>query len=434
MTEDRAIAISIQHLTKTYRLSGGDNNPRFDGELFYAIKDITFDVYKGELIGIIGNNGSGKSTLLKVLSQITKPSYGEARFYGTVTSILDIGTNFHPDLTGRENVSMHQHITGQSKEAIPLLENAILAFSEIGGFFDQPVKTYSSGMFLRLAFSVAFHLSSDILLLDEVLSVGDEGFRLKCNEFIHKLAQQGRTILFVSHNREEILALSNKCLWLENGKIKRFDHTPSVLSEYFSSHRDNYDQKKHIIDPEHSLTQDQFEKDGTVHIVWNEKDAPGNEILAIRELSISAINGLGVLVNTEPVLIKFVVHKKKAGIEIGAFFYIQDIFYQPILLGHFLNNTADVNISKPLKDQTGVFEIACVLPANFLMPGKYYLFPRFGMEREEWNLNSEEAFRFTDKLNFTIHPSPTYVDFIGDISKGAVRPPLQWNIQQIKQN
>lgn len=432
MSGDHSVAIEIKNLTKKYQLKPDNTAGHAHNEDFYALKDVSFDVNKGDVIGIIGSNGSGKSTLLKILSRITKPTKGEATFYGTVSSILDIGTNFHPDLTGRENVSMHLHLAGISKKDFNARQGEILRFSEIEAFFDQPVKVYSSGMFLRLAFSVAFHLSSDILLLDEVLSVGDEGFRLKCQEMLKELTSRDKTILFVSHSRTEVLELSTKCLWLDKGQVKRFDNPANVLSEYFFMHRESFDQKKLVIETEqHAHPAHSIEKNGTVDLSWEEHDAPGNDILSIRELSVTAGNEEGILYNTDPVHIKFAVNKKKNGIHIGAFFFLQDVFYQPVLVGHFLNNTTDNDFSGLLKEQSGLFEIKCTIPPNFLMPGKYYLFPRFGMEEEEWNITSKEVFRFSEKLNFTIHPKPDFVDLIGDISKGSVRPKLDWTIEKV---
>jgi len=430
MSGDHSVAIEIKNLTKKYQLKPDNTADHARSEDFYALKDVSFTVNKGDVIGIIGSNGSGKSTLLKILSRITKPSNGQATFYGTVSSILDIGTNFHPDLTGRENVSMHLHLAGISKSGFTTRQEEIRNFSEIGDFFDQPVKVYSSGMFLRLAFSVAFHLSSDILLLDEVLSVGDEGFRLKCHEMLKELTSQDKTILFVSHSRTEVLELSSKCLWLDKGQLKRFDNPASVLGEYFSMHHENFDQKKMVIETENAHPAHSIEKNGTVDIKWEEHDAPGNDILSIRELAVTSANQDGLLYNTDPVHIRFVVNKKKTGIQIGAFFFLQDVFYQPVLVGHFLNNTQDNDFSALLKEQSGIFEIKCTIPGNFLTPGKYYLFPRFGMEEETWNITSKEVFRFSEKLNFTIHPKPGFVDLIGDISKGSVRPKLDWGISK----
>jgi lipopolysaccharide transport system ATP-binding protein len=415
-------AIDVKNLSKRYHIKNG-SNPQNDAEgYFFALKDISFTLYEGDVLSIIGSNGSGKTTLLKILSQITKPDSGEAHFYGSVTSILDIGGNFHPDLSGRENVTMQLKISNIPKAEFGAFYDKIKDFSEIGDFFDQPVKFYSSGMFLRLAFSIAFHLSSDILILDEVLSVGDEGFRLKCQELIKMFTEAGKTILFVSHSRSEILELSNKCLWLDKGRIRKIGYPTEILGEYFTMHRDNFDQNKMVIETEtHHSDQS---NNGALDITWNEEDAPGNEILAIHKLSVTSCDARGPLYNNKPIEVKFVINKKKSGIHIGAFFFLQDVFYQPVLVGHFLNTSGKNDYSGELKEKTGLFEIKCVIPANFLMPGKYYLFPRFGMEEYEWNDLSKEAFRFSEKLNFTIHSRPGYVDFIGDISKGSVRPPL----------
>jgi lipopolysaccharide transport system ATP-binding protein len=433
MSNSKKIAIEIKNLTKIYQLKSKNAMHGDQNNDFYALKDVSFDIYQGEVIGIIGSNGSGKSTLLKILSEITKPSKGEVRFHGSVTSILDIGTNFHPDLTGRENVTMHLHLAGIKKKEFAKSHYAIRQFSEIADFYDQPVKVYSSGMFLRLAFSVAFHLSFDILLLDEVLSVGDEGFRLKCDEMLKELTRQGKTILFVSHSRSEIIELSSKCLWLDKGEVRKFDNPSLMLSEYFSMHRDNHDQNKLLIETEDKNSVSHADKNGAVHITWSEQDAPGNDIISIRALSVST-ESKGMLYNMAPVQIRFIINKKRPGIHIGAFFFLQDVFYQPVLVAHFLNNTAHYDFSTQLKEKTGLIEIKCMIPANFLTPGKYYLFPRFGMEENEWNATSSEAFRFSEKLSFTIHATPDHTDYIGDISKGAVRPVLDWSIEHINEN
>ena len=430
MNEQKAIAIDVKHLTKKYYLSktkGGGNN---EADSFYALNDVSFTLYQGDVIAIIGSNGSGKTTLLKILSQITKPTAGQADFYGSVTSILDIGNNFHPDLTGRENVTIQLKLSRIASAHFEPYYEKIKEFSEIGDFFDQPVKFYSSGMFLRLAFSIAFHLSSDILILDEVLSVGDEGFRLKCQELLRFFTANGKTILFVSHNRMEILELSNKCIWLDKGRIKKTGLPSEVLGEYFAMHRDNFDGKKSPIEVESHETALNNHESGIIDVTWPEADAPGNDILSIQGLSVNA--PAGKLLNTEPVTIRFTVRKKKPGVHIGAFFFLQDVFYQPVLVGHFLNNSAGGDFGIQLKNETGLMEMTCTIPSNFLIPGKYYLLIRFGMEENNWSTTSEEAFRFSEKLSFTIHPGPGFIDFVGDVSKGSVRPALHWEIQTTK--
>jgi len=425
MNEKRAVAIDVRHLSKKYNLSKSSGAK---DEEFYALNDVSFTLNKGDVIAVIGSNGSGKTTLLKILSQITKPTTGQADFYGSVTSILDIGNNFHPDLSGRENVTIQLKLARIPAAQFEAYYDKIRQFSEIAEFFDQPVKFYSSGMFLRLAFSIAFHLSSDILILDEVLSVGDEGFRLKCQELLRFFTENGKTILFVSHNRMEILELANKCIWLDKGRIRKIGVPAEVLGEYFAMHRDNFDGRKSPVEVENHHTSTNHHDNGTIDIVWSEADAPGNDILCVEAITVNSASGK--LQNTEPVSIRFLVRKKKTGINIGAFFFLQDIFYQPVLVGHFLNNSAGADINRQLKNETGLLEIKCTIPANFLMPGKYYLLIRFGMEENEWGTTSEEAFRFSEKLSFTIHPGPGYIDFVGDTSKGSVRPALLWEIQK----
>jgi ABC-type polysaccharide/polyol phosphate transport system ATPase subunit len=421
-----AIAIEVKNLAKEFHIAG--NKGSNGSNSFFALRDVSFTLYNGDVMGIIGSNGSGKTTLLKILSQVIKPTSGEAHFYGTVTSILDIGSNFHPDLSGRENVHMQLKLSGIATRQFGTYYDQIKSFSEIGDFFDQPVKLYSSGMFLRLAFSIAFHLSSSILIIDEVLSVGDEGFRLKCQELLKMFKEQGRTILLVSHNKAEILELCNKCIWLDKGAIKKIGYPAEVLGEYFVMHRDNYDGKKLVIGIEKGSEENI--RNGIIDLDWSEKEAPGNEILSIRHIGVSSTGKEERIYYENDVLLRFIVQKKREGIKIGAFFFLQDVFYQPVLVGHFLNNLSGEDYSKQLKAETGLIEIKCIIPATFLAPGKYYLMIRFGMEENEWNEESEEAFRFSEKLSFTIHKKPGYIDFIGDITKGSVRPPLDWEIKK----
>ncbi|MFM1876702.1 MAG: hypothetical protein RL266_2439, partial [Bacteroidota bacterium] len=187
-------AIEVISLSKSYRLKG-QNRATFE-----ALKNVSFSISEGESVGIIGRNGAGKSTLLKLLSDVTFPTSGEARIAGTFSSLLEVGTGFHPDLSGRDNIFLNASIIGISKKEVnDELEN-IIAFSGVGKFIDEPLRTYSSGMKLRLAFSVIAHLKTDIIALDEVLAVGDSMFQIKCMERIFDFKKQGRTILFVSHN------------------------------------------------------------------------------------------------------------------------------------------------------------------------------------------------------------------------------------------
>ena len=202
-------------------------------EEFWALKDINFEVQKGEIIGIIGSNGAEKSTLLKILSQITPPTFGEVVIRGRVGSLLEVGTGFHPELTGRENVFLNGAILGMTRSEMAKKFDAIVEFAGIEKFLDTPVKYYSSGMYVRLAFSVAAHLDPDILIIDEVLAVGDAEFQKKCLGKMEEVTkQEGRTILFVSHNMGAIRQLCNRCVLLQNGKIIKLGMTEDVVSYY----------------------------------------------------------------------------------------------------------------------------------------------------------------------------------------------------------
>lgn len=186
---------------------------------YWALKNISFQVKRGEVLGIIGKNGAGKSTLLKILSRITEPTSGEIQMKGRVASLLEVGTGFNPELTGRENIYLNGAIIGMSKREINSKFEEIVAFSGIGGFLDTPVKRYSSGMYVRLAFAVSAHLDCDILLLDEVLAVGDVEFQKKCIEKMKNLAESGRTVLFISHNIESIREVCNRVIIISGGTI-----------------------------------------------------------------------------------------------------------------------------------------------------------------------------------------------------------------------
>jgi lipopolysaccharide transport system ATP-binding protein len=201
-------------------------------EEFWALKDVSFNVEQGDKIGIIGRNGAGKSTLLKILSRITEPSEGRVKIKGRVASLLEVGTGFHPELTGRENIYLNGSILGMKKAEIKRKFDEIVSFSEIEKFLDTPVKRYSSGMYVRLAFSVAAHLEPEILLIDEVLAVGDAEFQKKCLGKMDDVSKEGRTIMFVSHNMPMILNLCRKGILIEKGKIQVQDEISYVVKRY----------------------------------------------------------------------------------------------------------------------------------------------------------------------------------------------------------
>lgn len=232
------MALSVRSLAKAY--SRGNNSScglfgqkRLANDSFWALRDISFDVPKGVGLGIIGGNGAGKSTLLKILARIVLPSLGEVEVFGKVNSLLEVGTGFQPDLSGRENIYLNGSILGMSRQDIDSVFDEIVDFSGVGDFIDMPVKHYSSGMYSRLAFSVAANVTGDILLIDEVLSVGDAEFRKKClGRMNGLLTSEHRTVLFVSHSMESVMRFCSKALWLDHGRIKAFGESEDVVTEY----------------------------------------------------------------------------------------------------------------------------------------------------------------------------------------------------------
>lgn len=202
---------------------------------FWALKDASFEIKHGEIVGIIGRNGAGKSTLLKILSRITQPTEGRVEIYGRVGSLLEVGTGFHPELTGRENIFLNGAILGMKRSEIDRKFDEIVAFAEIEKFLDTPVKYYSSGMYIRLAFAVAAHLEPEVLLVDEVLAVGDAAFQKKCLGKMDEVAKSGRTVIYVSHQMNSIRMLCTTCIWLDSGKIQMVDRTIKTVSAYESS-------------------------------------------------------------------------------------------------------------------------------------------------------------------------------------------------------
>lgn len=202
---------------------------------FWALKDVSLQIKQGEVVGIIGRNGAGKSTLLKLLSRITIPTEGRIRIDGRVACLLEVGTGFHYELTGRENIFLNGAILGMTRAEIIRKFDEIVAFSEIEEFLDTPVKRYSSGMYVRLAFAVAAHLESEILLVDEVLAVGDAAFQKKCLGKMGSFAQSGRTVLFVSHNMEAVRSLCQRCVWMKDGRLHKDGQADEIVEDYFNN-------------------------------------------------------------------------------------------------------------------------------------------------------------------------------------------------------
>lgn len=232
-------------------------------EWLMALEDVCLDVAPGEVVGLVGHNGAGKSTLLKILSRVTEPSAGYFEMHGRVGSLLEIGTGFHPDLTGRENVFLNGAVMGVSRREVARKFDEIVAFSEIERFIDTPVKWYSSGMYLRLGFSTAVHLDPEILVMDEVLAVGDVSFQQKCLDKMHAIMQEGRTILFVSHNMPAVTRLCKRAVWIEHGRVVEDGPAPDVVNSYLGQSWEISEERE-----------------------WAAAEAPGNGVVRLRRVRV----------------------------------------------------------------------------------------------------------------------------------------------------
>jgi lipopolysaccharide transport system ATP-binding protein len=326
------------------RLFQPRREPSGDAGYFWALKNVSFDIQQGEVVGVIGRNGAGKSTLLKILSQITEPTEGEVRIRGRVASLLEVGTGFHPELSGRENIFLNGAILGMSRAEIKRNFDEIVAFAEVEKFLDTPVKRYSSGMYVRLAFAVAAHLEPEILVVDEVLAVGDAQFQKKClGKMAQVSSQQGRTVLFVSHNMVAVQSLCRRCLLLEKGGVKFDGGVAEGVSAYLQS---------------------VFET-GAAHSWPDDTTAPGNDVVRMAKLAVEPEDtapGARITMQ-EPFRIETEYHVRKNDATIH-------ITY------HLLNEQGLVVLtsgSAVRKYDTGRYRSICRFPGSLLNSGSYYL-------------------------------------------------------------
>ena len=242
MEENKDIAIKVDHVYKSFNIYYDRANTLKERVLFWKrnkrrekrkiLKDINLEIKKGETVALIGVNGSGKSTLLKLMTQIIFPNKGTIETHGKLTSLLELGAGFHPDFSGRENIYFNSSIFGLTKKEIDKRLDQIIEFSELQDFIDNPVRTYSSGMYMRLAFSVAINVDADILLIDEILSVGDQHFQEKCFKKMRELREEGKTMVFVTHSMESVRNLCDRAIWLYDGQVRMDGNTQEVIDEY----------------------------------------------------------------------------------------------------------------------------------------------------------------------------------------------------------
>ena len=384
--------------SKLYVLSSRQSSRSDD--LIWALKDVSFEVKQGEVVGIIGRNGAGKSTLLKILSRITEPTEGRVELRGRVGSLLEVGTGFHPELTGHENIYLYGAILGMDRWEITHKFDEIVAFAELEKFIDTPVKKYSSGMYMRLAFAVAAHLEPEILLIDEVLAVGDLGFQKKCLGKMNDVSKQGRTVLFVSHNMGAVRSLCTKALLLRAGTIQKESSPLEVAAEY--------------------------ENDGVSksHEIWindNPKEELGPAFIESMEIVDEDFQRKTSFFSSERVFIK---------IKLRVNVVTQDLKVGFDLLknGNVVFRSQQVDSPEPIVEiPKGVYDLYCEIPHNFLNAGSYYVIPILSIHlirglREDYS----PVLQF--KIDLDTSRSPFHAVLNEQNHPGAVFPLLNWKM------
>ncbi len=427
-------AIRVDHLSKRYRIGAAQTKFRYGmlrevlvdvamspvriaGALtgkgmrgsnttssIWALDDVSFDVEEGRVLGIVGRNGAGKSTLLKVLSRVTEPTKGTVMVRGRVGSLLEVGTGFHPELTGRENIYMNGAVLGMRRTEIERKFDEIVAFSEVEQFIDTPVKRYSSGMYLRLAFAVAAHLEPEILVVDEVLAVGDAEFQKKCLGKMGDVAQQGRTVLFVSHNMSAILRLTQEAIVLKKGQLIKRAPTQEAVDFYLSSGQAETGER--IWEPDEiPVSADPFKP-----IALRLKDMRGHVVDTVR--------------STEPVTIEweYQLSAPLTGLRVG--------MYLSTMRGEYVFTAFDVDDAKQYEQfgarKPGHSFSRCCLPADFLNEGRYSL----GVNASSFGVR--RYFMDENALSFNVDVSGGPGTQWPELRQGPVRPRLDWTIEKVE--
>jgi lipopolysaccharide transport system ATP-binding protein len=424
-------AIRVEHVSKRYRIGSapqkfrygmlrdqivdtlsapirairslGKDIPKDTPNYIWALREVSFDVQEGQVLGIIGRNGAGKSTLLKVLSRVTEPTEGEITLRGRVGSLLEVGTGFHPELTGRENIYLNGAILGMKRSEIESKFDEIVAFSEVEQFIDTPVKRYSSGMYLRLAFAVAAHLEPEILVVDEVLAVGDAEFQRKCLGKMGDVAQQGRTVLFVSHNMSAILRLTQEAIVIEKGRLTKRAPTAEAVDYYLSSGHANAGER-----------------------FWDDDEIPVNAG-PFRPVALRLRDPRGKVVDTlrstEPTLLEmeYQLSAPITGLRVG--------LYLNTVRGEFVLTSFDTDSPEKFEKFSarapGRYLSRCRIPADFLNEGRYAIgvnASSFGVRRY---FQDEQALAFN--VDATGAPGMQWPEQ----RLGPIRPLLEWEIEQI---
>ena len=392
------ITARVQRIGSSLR---GKRDRANESDQIWALRDVSFEVKRGQALGIIGRNGAGKSTLLKVLSRVTDPTEGYGEMRGRVGSLLEVGTGFHPELTGRENIFLNGAILGMHKKEIEARFDEIVAFSEVEKFIDTPVKRYSSGMYLRLAFAVAAHLEPEILVVDEVLAVGDADFQRKCLGKMGDVANSGRTVLFVSHNMSAILRLTQDSIVLDKGKV--------ILNAPSSEAVDFY------LNRGLSKVGERF---------WEGEEVPVSSA-PFRPLAIRILDKLGQVSDSvrsvDPIQIEidYELTEDVTGLRVG--FYLFTTRGEPIF------TSFDIDSEELFKEFTsrpkGVYTSRCTIPSNTLNEGRFLL----GVNASSYGIR--RYFQDDQALSFSVDASGAPGTHWPEARPGPVRPVLGWEIE-----
>jgi lipopolysaccharide transport system ATP-binding protein len=384
------------------RLGSGDFRRNY--ETIWALRDVSFDLDRGQVLGIIGRNGAGKSTLLKLLSKVTEPTEGFAEIHGRVGSLLEVGTGFHPELTGRENIYLNGAILGMKRTEIEARFDEIVDFAEVRTFIETPVKRYSSGMYLRLAFAVAAHLEPEILVVDEVLAVGDAEFQRKCLGKMSDVAHEGRTVLFVSHNMSAIQRLTEETIVLDQGRIALRAPTSEAVDYYMTSEMPHSGEHNWIGD------------------VTGERNP-------FKPIALRVVDHQGRVVEQVPSTESFSIEFEYAleegitGLRIGLYLYTSR--GEPVFTSFDTDDPA--RYERLVERHKGKLVSRCRIPANFLNGGTFVL----GVNASTFQIRSY----FTEEhaLTFTVDPTGAPGTQWAEPRRGPVRPALDWEVAEAVQ-
>jgi lipopolysaccharide transport system ATP-binding protein len=403
------VVIRVEHLAKRYWI-GAQQEPMYrtlrdsvaqffsapwrrqsgpDPSELWALDDVSFEIRQAEVVGLVGGNGAGKSTLLKILSRITAPTRGRARIVGRVASLLEVGTGFHPELTGRENIFLNGSILGMRRAEIMRKFDAIVEFAEVERFIDTPVKYYSSGMYVRLAFAVAAHLDPEILIVDEVLSVGDARFQQKCLGKMDDVAKGGRTVLFVTHNMAAVYRLATSAIWIDRGRVMAIGTPRATIARYLGGER---------------------------RAQYTAATRPDRPHIVEAELVDAAGRPASRILNTDPVTVhlRYSLPRRSPGIVVGIGVLSADG------LPLFTSNTTDESMLVP--DGPGEYEACITIPASVLLAGDYHVALCLWDVADTFDLQ-EPA------LSFAVEHGPSALYAMSGERKGFVHIPCSWTVR-----